>query len=399
MAFKDKEVTVGFTLIGRGGWTGGETYLRNMLRMISKRLEGKVKARLFLSPAQHANLGPTFDGLLSSPIIVDQCVETAGQGSRAIKSIVVGSDRAFANLVLANNIDVMFESAQWLGNQFPIPVISWIPDFQHRRMPHYFSHRAWWKRDLGFRLQTSGKRVIMLSSLDAKNDCEKYYPSSIGKTSVVSFVSDIAISSHRGFGSEMRKIYNLPERFYFLPNQFWRHKNHSIVVAALTKLKMEGKIDKVPAIILSGLNKDARAPQHFDSLMQEVKVSEIESHFNFLGLIPYEHVLKIIGCCELLINPSLSEGWSTPIEEAKTLGAALLLSDIPLHREQAPQALFFDANSIDATANALLHCVESRPKAHHSVSILEKAQNARLEHYASDFFNAIQMTKDLADQR
>jgi glycosyltransferase involved in cell wall biosynthesis len=35
-----------------------------------------------------------------------------------------------------------------------------------------------------------------------------------------------------------------------------------------------------------------------------------------------------------LINPSRFEGWSTTVEEAKSFGVPLILSDIDVHREQ-----------------------------------------------------------------
>jgi len=54
------------------------------------------------------------------------------------------------------------------------------------------------------------------------------------------------------------------------------------------------------------------------------------------------------------MNPSLYEGWSTPVEEAKSIGAPLLLSDLPVHREQQPRvASFFDPNDSSAVAAAL----------------------------------------------
>ena len=37
-----------------------------------------------------------------------------------------------------------------------------------------------------------------------------------------------------------------------------------------------------------------------------------------------------------VLQPSLFEGWSTTVEEAKSIGKTILLSDIPVHREQAP---------------------------------------------------------------
>jgi hypothetical protein len=34
--------------------------------------------------------------------------------------------------------------------------------------------------------------------------------------------------------------YALPPKYFYLPNQFWRHKNHQVVVNALTILKRRG---------------------------------------------------------------------------------------------------------------------------------------------------------------
>ncbi len=40
-------------------------------------------------------------------------------------------------------------------------------------------------------------------------------------------------------------------------------------------------------------------------------------------------------CSTALINPSQFEGWSTTVEEAKSLGVKMLLSDLEVHKEQA----------------------------------------------------------------
>src|SRR5690606_13928538 len=131
------------------------------------------------------------------------------------------------------------------------------------------------------------------------------------------------------------------------------------VVEALARLKGEGRLDEVPPVVLSGLAEDRRNPRHYDRLMAEAHATGVESHFRYLGLIPYDHVLSLNAACERMINPSLFEGWSTPIEEAKALGTPLLLSDLPIHREQAPDAHFFNATS-SAAANVLLACARER---------------------------------------
>ena len=60
-------ITAGFTLIGRGNWSGGETYLRNMLGVIASELAGRVQAKLFLSPDQAQKLGFNLDRFLAVP--------------------------------------------------------------------------------------------------------------------------------------------------------------------------------------------------------------------------------------------------------------------------------------------------------------------------------------------
>jgi len=56
--------------------------------------------------------------------------------------------------------------------------------------------------------------------------------------------------------------------------------------------------------------------------------------------------VQLLRDCDLIVQPSLFEGWSTVVEDAKALGQRIVLSDLPVHREQEPPAaLFFDPMS------------------------------------------------------
>ena len=58
--------------------------------------------------------------------------------------------------------------------------------------------------------------------------------------------------------------------------------------------------------------------------------------------------------CTALINPSLSEGWSTTVEEGKSLGVPMLLSDLRVHREQAgDRAYYFDPEAAGQLASLM----------------------------------------------
>ena len=386
-------ITVGFTLIGRGTWSGGESYLCNMLSVIASELGGKVHAKLFLTPEQHSSVGASFDHLLAAPAIVDDRVKGAGLGGRGLAALALGSDRAFAHLVAGQDIDVIFEVAQWFGNRFPVPAISWIPDLQHRHLPHLFPRSAWWRRDLGYRLQTSGNRVVMLSSQDALADCETFYPASHNKTAVVRFAIDLDPGPVLARADRVLQSHGLPERFFFLPNQFWIHKNHKLVIDALTYLDQIGALESLPPIILTGRTADPRDPTLFERLMALVERHRLGSHFRHLGLIPYDDVVAMISATDCLINPSLFEGWSTTVEEAKALGTLTMLSDIRLHREQAPDSLFFPPDNAQALAHCLLE-VGQRPRfVRENVATLQVRQQMRRRDYTAALLALFENTR------
>ena len=57
-------------------------------------------------------------------------------------------------------------------------------------------------------------------------------------------------------------------------------------------------------------------------------------NFRHLGMIPLDHVYALLRASMALINPSECEGWSTTVEEAKSFGVPMMLSDLDVHREQ-----------------------------------------------------------------
>ena len=83
------------------------------------------------------------------------------------------------------------------------------------------------------------------------------------------------------------------------------------------------------------------------------------------------------------------EGWSTTIEEAKALSTHMLLSDIPIHREQAPDALFFNPHSVDSVATALKQATQYDQTKKASVEKLRSQQNERIDEYATNLYHVI----------
>jgi glycosyltransferase involved in cell wall biosynthesis len=236
-------------------------------------------------------------------------------------------------------IDVISHSFFW-GNYKSIKIINWIPDFQCMHFPE-----LWTKKQLDNIISINNNIVkhsdlVILSSYDALNDYKKFAPAFTNKARVLQFVSQPGkLSDNADIYTQIKQKYNLGDKFFYLPNQFWSHKNHITAFKAINKLVKEGLN---PVLVTTGVMTDFRGNnKNLETINTFIKENHLEKNILLLGLIPYNEVLTLMQKCIAVINPSLFEGWSSTIEEAKSIGKTVVVSDIPVHREQNPDNAFY----------------------------------------------------------
>ncbi len=223
----------------------------------------------------------------------------------------------------------------------PVPTIGWIPDFQHRHWPEFYSKASLASRDRACRELAERARLILLSSESARDDLAGYLPEYVRKARVLPFPSLFAFHPP---GAEtphdtVRK-YRLPEKFALVANQFWQHKNHRVVVEAVRLLK-EGGL-RIP-VVMTGQPSDFRDPQNrtVSELLQRIAEAGLGDTVTVLGQVAYEELIALMRAAAVMVQPSQCEGWSTVVQDGKTLGRPLMCSNIATHREQTPGALGF----------------------------------------------------------
>ncbi len=345
-----RKLRLGIPQIGGTDWRGGFNYLVNLCSVLVQHGRGRVAPVVFvksdLAAHDDARLR-TIPGVTvvdGAPFMIGK-----GRGRRLVDALLTGSDRTAAQAFAAQAIDVVFENAAFFGARLPLPTLSWIPDFRHRHMPQLFNRRDYWHREIGFRTLMAARRPIMLSSGDAHRDLTRFYGDA--SVHIARFAVAPSAPSERASAARVAERHELPERYLFLPNQFWRHKNHVVVIEALNILRQQGE-DVVVAVV--GHGDDPRAPGHYAQLAARVDALDLGAHFRLLGLVPYGEVRALMLAAAALINPSRFEGWSTTVEEAKAFGTPMLLSDLPVHREQAGDAArYFGCDDPHALAAAM----------------------------------------------
>jgi glycosyltransferase involved in cell wall biosynthesis len=281
----------------------------------------------------------------------------ANRSRRLRQGLLRGSDLSAERAFREHDIDVVYEAGEYFGRRFPLPMLTWVADFQSHHLPQFFSWRARWRTYVGRRLQLAGNRLIHLISEDSARDCARFYPSSRGRTVVVPFA--VLPADNFRVDSTVPGRHNLPARYFYLPNQFWQHKNHQVVIDALVPALRDAPDIVVAA---SGSPIDHRNPGHFTRLQNLVDELGLSRNFRFLGLVPASDVPQLAVQSVAVVNPSFFEGWSSTVEEAKSLGVPLVLSSLAIHLEQArDDAWYFDPRSPQSAAAALLQAWRAQP--------------------------------------
>jgi glycosyltransferase involved in cell wall biosynthesis len=376
-------IRVAFTPPDPARWTGGYQYYLNLFRTLCRHGHGRVRPVAFLAPdVSPAMLAPLTADL--TDLVQDSLFSSGQRGGRFIDALVTGRDGKAEALYLRHGIRVVFEAASYHGSRFALPTVAWLPDFQHRRLPEMFGRRAWWQREIGNRAQIRTARAVMVSSESARRDCEELYPGARGKIRVVPFAVELTEEAFSVSTEAVRAKYGLAGAFFYLPNQFWKHKNHAGVIRAVGLLRDRGIRVMVAA---SGTQADPRHPRLADELRAMVAQLGLDDQFRFLGMVPRADVYALMRAAAAVLNPSTFEGWSTTVEEAKALGVPLILSDLPVHREQVGAGgAYFDPTSPADLARAL----EEATQGTGSPPSGAQSNAARLAAYAAQFEGLIE---------
>lgn len=237
-----------------------------------------------------------------------------------------------------------------ISNKFNCKVINWIPDFQHKYLPNYFSKQDIASRDEKFEQYAKYADKVLLSSYDAEKDFHKFFSRYKNKSAVLRFVASINFDELKQSIADEDINKSKNKKFFFLPNQFWQHKNHLTVFKAILELKKKNIEIK---LLCSGHMDDYRNKEHADMLKKFLYNNNLDNNIKLLGSISSKKLYKLMWESVCVINPSLFEGWSTTVEECKTLCKDMILSDLNVHQEQNPNGYYFPQTDYLALADIL----------------------------------------------
>lgn len=350
---------LGIYLLMTGGihWVGGVQYTRNLIRAMDL-LPEEEKPKVVLSLGRK-NFNAGYEQEFGAYDFVKleghpSWTRVVGSGIRRI----LGEKASRLFLSLADRVAcsaaqcTVAYPVKGLPLAMNIESVLWIPDFQYKCLPEYFSEEERKQRDLGYAKMLDNDAILVLSSESVRADFEHFFPEQKNKkVRILRFVSAMDEDDYAHNPNEVCAQYGLPEKFIYLPNQFFVHKRHDVVFSALAKLKRNGvKVD----LVCTGNSQDYRSQDYYAGLMNFLHENQLEDQVHLLGLIPRPDQIQIFRKSAFTLQPSVFEGWSTTVEDGIALGKDILLSDIATHKEQNPaHGHFFRAGCADSLAELI----------------------------------------------
>lgn len=230
--------------------------------------------------------------------------------------------------------DILFVPSHTLPLIHPKKAVITIHDlgFKEYSRVYSFLNRLYLNFSTWYSAKTASK-IIAISNA-TKNDIIKYYKISKEKIRVI----------YLGYKKRKKIIYSiLPEKYILFLGRIEKKKNLKRLLEAFKLLKKEKGLPHKLFLI----GKDGWGAR-------EIKKEGEGSGVKFLGYRQEEDINILMSNADLLVLPSLYEGFGMTALEAFYLGVPVLASDTKVSREIYKNAAFFTSSfSIEEMKNAM----------------------------------------------
>jgi glycosyltransferase involved in cell wall biosynthesis len=156
--------------------------------------------------------------------------------------------------------------------------------------------------------------------------------------------------------NKIRTLYRLPDRYIIYVGLVERRKNLVRLIEALEPLWRTG--EERPLVLVGAPGKD------FDKIMSKVHELNLDQRVILTGYVPDKHLPPLYTGADLLVFPSLYEGFGLPPLEAMSCGTPVLCSNTSSLPEIVSDAAItvdpYDVNMMTDRLKVLLRDVELR---------------------------------------
>ncbi|MCD2450815.1 glycosyltransferase family 4 protein [Methylicorpusculum oleiharenae] len=236
-----------------------------------------------------------------------------------------------------------------------IPTVSTIYDLQYKTFPEFFAAEDVAHRDRTF-LEACQKATVLTAISDYSRDSAIVHgglePARI-RTIHLRMAQRIAPEDEQDT-TILDRLKLTRQRYLMYPANFWRHKNHEMLMTAFGMACHEG-LAKDIKLVCTG------APgERYEWLMKAAYSMNLGDRIIFPGYLPNTELAALMSHCVGVVFPSLYEGFGLPVIEAMAAGVPVACSNrTSLPEVAADAAIMFDPRIPTQISQAMISLVEN----------------------------------------
>jgi glycosyltransferase involved in cell wall biosynthesis len=338
-AFKDEE------------WIGGVNGILNLVHAHARLADPRIRLALIAAPSTPDSLLADFPAIeVLRTALVDS--DSTDYFARRVLKKLIGRDLLMEGWLRRNDFALM-SHCESLGRRAGLPTIGQIADFSYKAFSQLWEPEVLARKEAGTRRICNEHATILMPSRAVQNDYRTYMAGTSATPVYLHIIPSRPIPPRDDtrFAAIARE-HGLGERYFYVPSQLWVHKNHTTIIEAMALARLQGCDVQV---VCTGQTHDLRRPDHAAALLARAADLGLANRFRVLGLLPLSDTVEIMRHSTAVLSASLFEGWGLSVTEAKMMGKAIILSDIPVFREQDPDhARFFDPHDAQQLADAMI---------------------------------------------
>ena len=233
-----------------------------------------------------------------------------------------------------------------------LPTLGTVHDLMHRYEPSFpevSEEGEFERREFHFRETCRWSRGVLVDSEVGKQQLRESYAIAEDRVFVLPYIAPPYIrASAPTDDATLDSRYDLPEKFFFYPAQFYRHKNHRALIEAVALMK-EGQPDV--RVVLVG----ARERNGYEEVRALVDATGLTDNVMFRGYVPDSDMPGFYRRARALVMPTFFGPTNIPPLEAFALGCPVATSRIyGVPAQLGDAALLFDPNSVEELHDCLV---------------------------------------------
>lgn len=321
--------------------TGLGNYSRHIISLLAKYFPDNS----YIVFLPKANKNPQFDDILKQNPRIETVLPKSGFWKK-FSSLwrVFGIKKDIAKIQ-----DVIFHG---LSNELPLSIsktgarsVVTIHDLIFLKFPKYYKFFDRKIYTYKFRKACENADRIIAVSECTKRDIVEQFKTNPDKIDVIYQGCDKVFKSEIPEDKllNVKRKYNLPDRFLLNVGSIEERKNAALIVKALPLLK-----EKLPLVIVG---KRTKYTDEVESVAQKLGVANL---VRIISNVPFEDLAPIYHLSEVFIYPSRYEGFGIPIIEAINCGLPVIAATGScLEEAGGPDCQYVDPDDADGLASAI----------------------------------------------